>query len=158
MLDPTRDGDVETSDDAFASSPQHSARIDIPVRLKAGTDVDDDVEHSGADNSLLEDVSAVYEDGKAYLSSELAFQKTRAKYVGSVVPKIAAFGAAAALLGLVALIALSVGMILALETLVGPLAATLIVVAVLLLGAGVLAYLAKSKVAQMSRAMSGGRP
>lgn len=108
--------------------------------------------------SLLSDVTALYEDGKTYVTSELAFQKTRAQYAGKQGGKVAAFGGAALLIANLALIALTVGAILSLETLVGPLAATLIVTAVLLIAAGVLAYMAKNKVAEISRVMSGGKP
>lgn len=112
----------------------------------------------GSEGSLLSDVSALYEDGRNYLTSELAFQKTRAKYAGTAGGKVAAFGGAALLVANLALIALTVGAILSLETLVGPLAATLIVTVVLLIGAGILAYMAKNKVAEISRVMSGGKP
>lgn len=108
--------------------------------------------------SLLSDMTALYEDGKTYVTSELAFQKTRAQYAGKQSGKVAALGGAALLIANLALIALTVGAVLSLETLVGPLAATLIVTVVLLIAAGVLAYMAKNKVAEISRVMSGGKP
>lgn len=114
------------------------------------------VDHAGS-GSLIDDVTALYEDGKTYLSSELTFQKTRAKYAGKQGGETAVFGFAALTVLNLALIGLTVGLILTLATLVGPLAATLIVVVSLLIVAGVLAYMAKKKAAKMSRVLSGGR-
>ena len=111
----------------------------------------------GTSGSLLDDVTALYEDGKTYVSSELTYQKTRAKYAGKQGGEAAAFGFAAYTLLNVALIALAVGLIISLATLVGPLAATLIIVAALIIIAGILGYMAKKKATKMSRVLSGGR-
>ena len=107
--------------------------------------------------SLIDDITALYEDGRNYVSAELAFQKTRASYAGKKSAKAAVFGLGAFVLLQLALIALVFGLVLALETLVGPLAAGLIVTAVLLIGAGVLAYMAKNKATAISRAFTGGQ-
>lgn len=118
---------------------------------------DDDGELDEEQGSLIDDVSSLYEDGKNYVGTELAFQKTRAKYTATAGSKVAVFGVAALLVLNLALIALTVGAILSLETLVGPLAATLIVTGLLLAVAGVLGYMAKNKVAEITRVFSGGR-
>lgn len=155
MLDQTKDREGATaSGDAVAYDPHHPLRDEHGVHAMA----DSAATGMSDEGSLIDDVTALYEDSKTYVSSELTYQKTRAQYVAKQGGKIAIFGVGAAVIANVALIALAVGAILALATLVGPLGATLIVVAILLVIAGVLAYMAKSKVTQMSRVMSGGRP
>lgn len=154
MLDQTKhDGDAPGFDSHDGPDIRVTRRDHDEHRVISSRDRDED-EHG----SLLSDVSALFEDGKTYVTSELVFQKTRAQYAGKQSGKVVAFGGAALLIANLALIALTVGAILSLETLVGPLAATLIVTAVLLIGAGILAYMAKNKVAEISRVMSGGKP
>ena len=153
MLDQTKsDGDALGFDDH--SGPD----IRVTRRDHDEHGIAPSPEHDEEQGSLLSDVTALYEDGKTYVTSELTFQKTRAQYAGKQGGKVAALGGAALLIANLALIALTVGAILSLETLVGPLAATLIVTAILLIAAGVLAYMAKNKVAEISRVMSGGKP
>lgn len=157
MLDQTKERQDAMAGDAAASGAPHPLSEGIPVRHK--DDAERDAEYGqGDEGSLVDDVSALYEDGKTYVSSELAFQKSRATYAAKASPKVAAFGFGAYMLLNLALIALTVGAILSLETLVGPLAATLIVTAALLVGAGILGYMAKSKAAEISRVFSGGKP
>lgn len=110
------------------------------------------------ERSLIDGVSALYEDGKTYVSAELAFQKTRASYVGKKGSKAAVFGLGALAFLHLALIALTVGAVLALATLVGPLAATLIVGVLLLAGAAIFAMMAKSRVEAISRTFTGEKP
>lgn len=154
MLDQTQDREgAAASDDDVALDQHRIHRDEDGVHAMATAPSEEAME----DGSLIDDVTALYEDSKTYVSSEVAFQKTRAKYVSKQGSKVAIFGVGAAVLANVALIALAIGAILALATLIGPLAATLIVVAVLLVGAGVLGYMAKSKVSEISRVMSGGR-
>ncbi len=105
------------------------------------------------DSSLIDDVTALYEDGKDYLSAEVTFQKSRARFVGNRAGKIAGLGAGAAAIAYVALIALAVGLILTLMTLMGPLLATLIVVAVFLVIAGILGAMMLKEVRQLQAAM-----
>ena len=87
------------------------------------------------DRSLLDDVEALIADGKLYLEAELAFQKSRAGYVAAGAKTIAALGALAAALVVLALIGLTVGLILALTPLITAWGATAVVVLALLLGA-----------------------
>lgn len=154
MLDQTKpDGDAL----GFDSSSGPDIRVTRRDHDEHGIAPSPD--HDGEEqSSLLSDVTALYEDGKTYVTSEVTFQKTRAQYAGKQGGKVAALGGAALLIANLALIALTVGAILSLETLVGPLAATLIVTVILLIAAGVLAYMAKNKVAEISRVMSGGKP
>jgi len=106
------------------------------------------------DRSLLEDLQALYENGKTYVSAELTFQKTRASFAGEKLKSVAIMGAGAALLGLLALIGLTVGAILSLATLIGPLGATLVVVGILLIVAFLCARAAGKKWADLMSAFT----
>ena len=111
----------------------------------------------GADRSLLEDLEALYADGRTYLSAEIAFQQSRAAYVGARAKSVAIFGAAAALLALLALIGLTVGLIITLAPLIGPLGATLLVVAVLLIFAALCARRAIRALGAVTGAFAAGK-
>ncbi|WP_128892536.1 phage holin family protein [Erythrobacter sp. HKB08] len=102
--------------------------------------------------SLAEDVEALYEDGKTYVEAELAYQKTRARFVSTHAKAGAAFGIGAVFLFHMALIGLTVGAILSLSPIIGPLLATLAVVGVLLLIVGLLGYLAKKRFGRIPEA------
>jgi hypothetical protein len=67
-----------------------------------------------AEHSLLEDVEAAIEDGKTYLEAELAFQRTRAVFVADRAKDAALFAALGGALALLALVALTVGLVIAL--------------------------------------------
>lgn len=84
--------------------------------------------------SLMADVEALIEDGKTYLQAELTYQKSRAGFAANRLKWTAIYGAAAFGLLHLALIALTVGVVIALVPVVGPWIATAIVVAVLLIG------------------------
>lgn len=109
------------------------------------------------DRSLLEDVEALIEDGKTYLETELAFQKTRAAYVAKGAKGIAGLGALAAGLALLALIGLTVGLILALTPLITAWGATAVVVGALVLGAWLCVRAALKRWRAISAAASGGK-
>lgn len=87
------------------------------------------------ENSLMEDVDALIADGKTYLEAEVAYQKSRAGFAANRLKWTAIYGAAAFGLIHLALIALTVGAVIALTPLTGPWIATGIVVVLLLLGA-----------------------
>lgn len=98
-------------------------------------------EFSGADtdHSLMDGVSALFDDGKTYIQAELAYQKSRAGYTANRMKGAALYGAVAFGLLHLALIALTVGIVLALTPLIGAWLATgavvvaLIVVAIVFL-------------------------
>ena len=113
-------------------------------------------DHGIPDRSLLSDLEATWQDGKTYVAAELAFQKTRLRFVTTKLKSVVIFGIAAAFLAVLALIGLTVGAIISLATIVGPLAATLIVVAVLLFVAFVLAKRAGRNWAALAGAFSSG--
>lgn len=105
-------------------------------------------------SSLVDDVSALFSDGKTYARAELAFQKSRASYVADR-SKGATVYAVGALIALhLALIALTVGLLLGLTEELGPWLATLIMVAVFALVAGVLAMMLKGRVGEIRTAFS----
>lgn len=85
--------------------------------------------------SLMADIDALIADGKTYLEAELTYQKSRAGFAANRLKWTVVYGAAAFGLLHLALIALTVGVVIALSPLTGPWIATGIVVAVLLLGA-----------------------
>ncbi|WP_241233557.1 phage holin family protein [Altericroceibacterium xinjiangense] len=106
------------------------------------------------ERSLVEDVSALFEDGKTYAQAELNFQKTRATFAMDRGKKVAMYGAVAGTLAFVALIALAVGLIIALTPLISAWGATAVVVGVLLIGAAILGMMAYSRVKEIMNAFS----
>lgn len=66
------------------------------------------------DRSLLEDVEAAIEDGKTYLEAELTYQRTRAAFAADRFKDAALFAAIGMSLALLALVALTVGLVFAL--------------------------------------------
>ena len=95
--------------------------------------------------------SQLVDDGKRFARAEVDFYKAKAADKAEPVKMAAIYGGAAVTLALSAVTALLVGLILALETLVGPLAATLIVVLVTLAVAGLLGWMAFKQVAEAKR-------
>lgn len=109
------------------------------------------------DPSLREDVGALFTDAKTYLDAEIAFQKSRAGYSAGQIKFAAIYGAGALALFHLALIAFTVGMVIALASLVGPWLATAIVVLVFLLGAAFLAFKVRSRIAAVSTLFGEGQ-
>ncbi|MBA2920094.1 phage holin family protein [Sphingomonas sp. MAH-20] len=95
--------------------------------------------------------SQLVDDGKRYARAEVELYKAKAADKAQPVKRAAIYGGIALTLALSAVTALLVGLILALQTLVGPLAATLIVVLVTLILAGGLGYLAYKQVLEARR-------
>ncbi|HEU4820100.1 MAG TPA: phage holin family protein [Qipengyuania sp.] len=102
--------------------------------------------------SLKSDIDALIADGKTYLEAELAYQKSRAGFAANRLKWTAIYGAAAFGLLHLALIALTVGVVIALTPLTGPWIATAIVVALLLTGALVFVLRLRSKVGDIRSA------
>jgi len=86
--------------------------------------------------SLREDVEALIEDGKTYLEAELVYQKTRAAFVADRAKGAVIFGAVAVLIGFLALVGLTVGLIIALAPWLTAWGASALVVGLLLIAAG----------------------
>lgn len=83
--------------------------------------------------SLIDDIEALIDDGRNYVHAELSYQKTRASFVSNRIGKAVGFGVAAAVMGLLAAIGLTVGLIIALTPHLTAWGATALVVGVLLL-------------------------
>lgn len=107
---------------------------------------------SADEPSLLDDVSALVDDAKVYAEAELTFQKSRAEFVGDRLKRAMALGIFAFGFLHLALIALAVGAVLSLATLVGPWIATIIVLAALLIMAGVLLFKLRNRIEEIGAA------
>lgn len=110
------------------------------------------------DHSLIEEIEALFGDGKTYLQAEVAYQKSRAGFTANRLKWSAIYGAAAFGLLHLALIALTVGVVIALAPLTGPWIATGIVVALLLLGALVFVLRLKKKLGDIRSVFEGEQP
>ena len=105
--------------------------------------------------SLGDDVRALIDDGKTYLEAELQFQKTRAAFVADRARSTVVFGAIAALLGLLALVGLTVGAIIALTPLLTAWGASALVVALLLAATALAARAAARRWRSLMDAIAG---
>lgn len=101
-----------------------------------------------SDESVPELVGRLVEDTRGLVSAEVELQKAKLSERVSAYKTAAIFFAAAGVLGLCALIALLVGLIMTLATLIGPGFATAVVVIVVLTVAGVLAMIGRGKLAK----------
>lgn len=93
-------------------------------------------------------VGRLVDDSRNLVGAEIALYKARGLERVSRYKSAAIFFVAAGVLALAGLIALLVGLILSLATLIGPLGATAVVVVVVLVAAGVLAMIGKSRMKQ----------
>jgi Flp pilus assembly protein TadB len=107
-----------------------------------------------AERSLVDDVRQMVDDGRTLLEAELAYQKSRAMVAGQGAKGIAGWGALALALVFFALMALVMGLLLALSDMVGGWIATLVVVLGLLLAAGLCAMTAGKRWKRMSKQLS----
>jgi hypothetical protein len=92
----------------------------------------------GEDSLLSEDIAALIDSGRTYAEAELAFQKTRAAIAGSNAGKAAAALVLALVLLNIALTALAIGAVLALQPLITIWGAIAVVVGALLLATALL--------------------
>lgn len=141
-------------------TPPEDDRIAPPARGDDGTpdpadpllEADDEREL----RSLREDVEALIEDGRTYLETELVYQKSRAAFVADRAKGALIYGAIAALLGFLALIGLTVGLIIALTPYLTAWGASALVVALLLLFAWLAVRGAGKRWASLMSAIDGG--
>lgn len=77
-------------------------------------EADGEAAAEAADRSLLEDVEAAIEDGKTYLEAELTYQRTRVAFAVDRAKDAAVFAALGGALALLALVALTIGLVIAL--------------------------------------------
>ena len=117
-------------DDEVERAEEFSGPLDLPDEYEPPED-------DGADRgpSLTDDIPALIDDGKTYAEAEVAFQKSRASYAANRLKGAIAFGLGAFGVLHLALIAATVGAVIALAPLVGPWIATAIVtIALVILG------------------------
>jgi hypothetical protein len=108
-----------------------------------------------AQRHLPDDLRALAGSGLAYAKAELALQKARAGFAASRIKWVALLGLGALLFVFFALIALTVGMVISLATLIGPLAATAVVFVALALLALVCGLIAAGQWKRMVAVLSG---
>lgn len=98
-----------------------------------------------AERSLFEDVEAAVEDGKTYLEAELAYQRTRVAFAADRAKDAALFAALGGALGLLALVALTIGLVIALVPLLTAWGAAAAVTGLWLLLAGIFLRMAATR-------------
>ncbi|TMM49836.1 phage holin family protein [Qipengyuania marisflavi] len=96
--------------------------------------------------SLVDDLLALFDDGKTYAEAELRYQRGRAGFAANRVKYALAYGLAAFGVLHLALIGLTVGLVIALAPLIGGWAATAIVVIGLIALGVMLLQMLKSKI------------
>ena len=119
-----------------------------PPPLTSDTPVD------AAERSLVDDVRELVSDGRTLLEAELAYQKSRAALAGRTAKSMAGWIALALSLVFFALMALVVGLLLILAPLIGAVGATLVVVAALLIAAGLSGWVAARRWQAMARRLA----
>lgn len=92
-------------------------------------------------------IGRLVDDSRTLVSAEVALYKAKASERVAAYKSAVIFFAVAGVLALAALVALLVGLILSLATLIGPLGATAVVVGVVLLIALILALVGKGRLA-----------
>lgn len=103
----------------------------------------------GEDLSLIEDVRLLAGEARAYAQAELAYQKARAAYAGAETRNIAILGVSAAVLVFFAVMALVLGAVIAVGTLIGPWLSMIAVPVAILVVAVILGLSARGKVRRM---------
>ncbi|MCK9544238.1 MAG: phage holin family protein [Novosphingobium sp.] len=122
---------------------------------EAETGTDDDAR----ERSLVEDLRKLAGDGRAFAEAEIAYQRARVAYAGAAARPIAALGALALCFVFFALMAATVGSVIALAPRLGAWGATGAVAGGLILLAALCALVARQKAGTMVRTLKqGGRP
>lgn len=122
--------------------------LDLPDEHDAPAD------DAGPAHSLTDDVAALIDDGKTYVEAEIAYQKSRGAFVASHAKRAAILGLGAFGVFHLALIAATVGAVIALVPLVGPWAATAIVIVALVVIGGVLVWQLRQRIDDIAGAFS----
>lgn len=127
-------------------------------RLPPLTPDDDDANGSanGADPlAFVDDLRQLVDDARTLAQAEIAYQSARARLAGSSIGKIAGLGALALALVFFALMALVIGLVLALSPLLGAWGAMAAVMAGLLVLAALAAVSALARLKRLSALLSG---
>ncbi|MCB2075994.1 MAG: phage holin family protein [Novosphingobium sp.] len=106
------------------------------------------------ERSLPEDLRELAEDARALAEAEFAYQKSRAAFAGQEAKRIAILGLLAAALVFFALMALTLGLVLALTPMLTAWGATAVVVGGLLLVAAICGILAATRWRNMAVTLS----
>lgn len=112
----------------------------------------------GSERSLAEDLKELLDDGRTLLQAEFAYQKARGLFAADAFKSIALYSAVAALLGVLALMGLTVGLIIALTPYLTAWGATAVVVLGLLLVAFLLVKSATGRWQRMMATLSDESP
>ena len=142
-------------DDKGSEGPQHETADQLaPIASeKPGEQSENEPTF---DESLVEELAALYDDGKTYAEAELAFQKGRAALAGKSIGIAAGLIIVAIILLHIAFLALAVGLVMALAPLVTIWGAIGIVVGGTLLLVGLLGYGAFSKAKLLGELFASG--
>ncbi len=139
--------DERPSDFRSEQGPASEGYIDAPA-VPPGDPGDPDDDH--LDESLGDEVAALIDDGKTWAEAELGYQKTRAALAAKRAGTAAGFFAGAAITLHIALLALAVGLVLALAPLLTIWGAIAVVVGLLLILTGWLALKARRNVQHLT--------
>lgn len=143
---------VATRNDDQGRPGDYAGPLDLPDEHEPPEPAE--LRSGGGQGSLSDDLVALLDDGRTYVEAEVAFQKSRAAYAADRAKFAVAYGLGAFGVLHLALIALTVGAVLALVPVVGAWAATGIVTLVLVLAGLVFLRLLKAKVDDIARAFS----
>lgn len=100
------------------AEPEETGNVPAPTETRAETQAESSTDIPLEDESLVEELAALIDDGRTYAQAEIAFQKTRAALVGKHAGLAALYGILALILLNIAFLALAVGLVLALEPMV----------------------------------------
>ncbi len=101
------------------------------------------------DLSLVEDVRLLIGEARTFAQAEVAYQKTRAAYVGAQTKAIAVLGLGAVVLVVFAVMALVLGAVIAVGTLIGPWLAMIVVPLAILIVAAIMGISARNRSKKM---------
>lgn len=107
-----------------------------------------------SDLSLAQELRQLANEAKSVAQTELAFQKSRAAYAGAETKTIALLFGVALVIAFFALMALVVGVVIALGPILGPWGAMAAVTIVLLIAAGLCAFTAMGRLSRMMKIVS----
>lgn len=146
MDDGSRQPDATPAGDAATGAPD-------TLVSESSCEAEDGAEF---DESLVDEVSALIDDGRTYVEAELAFQKTRAKFAGRLVGTSLVLVIVALILLHIAFLALAVGLVIALEPVVTIWGAIAIVFGGLLLLVGLLGWMAMKRAEKLGKLFESG--
>jgi hypothetical protein len=110
-----------------------------------------ELEAADAPDSLVADLRDLAEDTRTALEAELAFQQARASYAAGAARSIAIRLGVAALFAVVAICTLAIGLVISLAPLIGPWAATAVVVGALLAVAAIAGWMGLRGIRRVKR-------